>query len=70
MKEHQYIFNFLFNFRVRMKHGGDSMPLGMIHGVIKTLLELPVAPVGPGSAQTLPPGNGGVFFFFFFLLCD
>lgn len=48
-----------------MKNGGDSMPLGMIHGVIKTLLEFPVAAVGPGSAQSLPPGNGGVF-----LLCD
>lgn len=36
--EHLYIFNFLFNFRVWMKNGGDSISWGMIHGVIKSAL--------------------------------
>lgn len=36
--EHQYIINFLFNFRVWMKNGCDSTSLGMIHGVIKSAL--------------------------------
>lgn len=40
-----------------MKNGGDNTPLGMIHGVIKTFLEFPVVALGPGSAQTLRPGN-------------
>lgn len=43
-----------------MKNGGDSAPLGMIHGVIKTFFKFPVALLAPA-----PPELSGLEIVFF-----